>query len=59
MGYRHGVLAATETEGRTDALLRQALCELLHIRRLIAQSTRRDLTAWLQTDVTALAGEQP
>ena len=52
------LLAAAEAEGRTDALLRQALCELLHIRRLIAQSTRRDLTAWLQADVTALAGEK-
>ena len=53
------LLASAETEGRTDALLRQALCELLHIRRLVAQSTGRDLTAWLQADVTALAGEKP
>ena len=53
------LLAAAQTEGRTDALLRQALCELLHIRRLVAQSTGQDLTAWLQADVTALAGENP
>ena len=53
------LLAAAETEGRTDALLRQALCELLHIKRLVAQSTGRDLTAWLQADVTTLASEQP
>jgi len=51
------LLAAAEAEGRTDALLRQSLCELLHIKRLVAQSTGRDLTAWLQADVTALAGE--
>ena len=53
------LLAAAETEGRTDALLRQALCELLHIKRLVAQSTGWDLTAWLQADVTTLASEQP
>ena len=53
------LLAAAEAEGRTDALLRQALCELVHIKRLVAQSTGRDLTAWLQSDVTALAGEKP
>ena len=53
------LLAAAAAEGRTDALLRQALCELVHIKRLVAQSTGRDLTAWLQSDVTALAGENP
>ena len=53
------ILAAAEAEGRTGALLRQALCELVHIKRLVAQSTGRDLTAWLQSDVTALAGENP
>ena len=53
------LLASAEAEGRTDALLRQALCELLHIKRLIVQGTGRDLTAWLQSNVTALAGEQP
>ena len=53
------LLAAAEAEGRTGALLRQVLCELVHIKRLVAQSTGRDLTAWLQSDVTALAGENP
>ena len=53
------LLAAAEAEGRTDALLRQALCELVHIKRAIVQGTGQDLTAWLQADVTALAGEKP
>ena len=53
------LLAAAEAEGRTDALLRAALCELLHIKRRIVQGTDQDLTAWLQADVTALAGEKP
>ena len=53
------LLAAAEAEGRTDALLRQSLCELLYVKRCIAQSTGRDLAAWLQSDVTALAGENP
>ena len=53
------LLAAAEAEARTGALLRQALCELVHIKRCIVQGTGQDLTAWLQADITALAGEKP
>ena len=53
------LLAAAAAEGRTDALLRGALCELVHIKRCIVHGTGQDLTEWLQADVTALAGENP